>query len=308
MQTVISSNKTNKSSSSSNNKTKEAAMPSRSLTLATRQQLDAINSRIELLRALIEEKTSALESAPEGMLRAFAHGNGFQYFLRNDSSDWYGTYIKVADRPLAVQLAQKAYDSLTHQKAVKEVKLLEALRGLYMGGRAEDLFATMPRSRQAITRPIEEPLEESIGRWSAQKFDAKGFAEDAPVIMSLDGQRMRSKSETMIAACLKERGVPYLYEKPLRLAGFGTVHPDFTLFDPLTREEVFWEHMGMMDDAEYAARAAKRVIAYMKCGIFPGERLLLSFETADQPLDLSLVNETINHRFGEVFEMMKGRM
>ncbi|MFQ6929598.1 MAG: hypothetical protein ACLRR3_00115 [Eubacterium sp.] len=38
---------------------------------------------------------------------------------------------------------------------------------------------------------------------------------------------------------------------PLRLKGYGTVKPDFTVLNKRTRHEYVWEHFGMMDDSIY---------------------------------------------------------
>lgn len=50
-----------------------------------------------------------------------------------------------------------------------------------------------------------------------------------------------------------------------------------------TREELYLEHLGMMDDAEYRNSAFNRINYYEKNSIFVGERLILSFETGVMP-------------------------
>ena len=41
------------------------------------------------------------------------------------------------------------------------------------------------------------------------------------------------------------------FECPLYLKHFGTVHPDFTFLSRKTKQEIYWEHDGRMDDPVY---------------------------------------------------------
>ena len=63
------------------------------------------------------------------------------------------------------------------------------------------------------------------------------------------------------------------------------------------RCEVYLEHGGMLGMESYAAEYIKRVTLYEKNGIYPGERLILTFESADQPLDTRNLQALIRSRF-----------
>ena len=104
---------------------------------------------------------------------------------------------------------------------------------------------------------------------------------------------MRSKSELIIADLLYKEGVPYRYEYPLYLNGLGRIYPDFTVLNTKERKELHWEHLGMMDDAEYAENALRRIAVYEKNGIFPGENLILTHETRKNPLDQKIIKMMI---------------
>lgn len=90
--------------------------------------------------------------------------------------------------------------------------------------------------------------------------------------------------------------IPYKYEKPLVLKGFGTIYPDFTLLSVDSYEEIYWEHDGRMDDPGYASNAVKKIKLYENNGIFVGERLILTFETQKMALNTSDI-ERIVERF-----------
>ena len=109
---------------------------------------------------------------------------------------------------------------------------------------------------------------------------------------------MRSKSEVMISNILDEYNIPYLYEKPLRLGEYKVVSPDFTLLDMRTRNEVYLEHLGMMDDMEYLHKNMKKIKAYEDNGYYLGKQLLLTYETSNCPLNLRVVRGMIESYFG----------
>ena len=87
-----------------------------------------------------------------------------------------------------------------------------------------------------------------------------------------------------------------MYEKPLYLAGYGIVYPDFTFYSKRLRQEIYWEHEGLMDNQEYARAAVKKINSYQMNGIFPGERLILTYETTQDIIDSKLM-KTLTERY-----------
>ena len=82
---------------------------------------------------------------------------------------------------------------------------------------------------------------------------------------------------------LSEYNIPFHYEAPLTLGPF-IIHPDFTIRHPVTGETYYWEHAGKMDDSQYNAHVKSRLQIYLNNNILPGDRLILTYETKDQPL------------------------
>ena len=74
-------------------------------------------------------------------------------------------------------------------------------------------------------------------QWEAVVYERKGFREDAPNYYTDKGERVRSKAEILIANMLNKHGIPYRYEYPLKLKGYGVIYPDFTLLNINTRKE-----------------------------------------------------------------------
>ena len=73
------------------------------------------------------------------------------------------------------------------------------------------------------------------------------------------------------------------------MKGYGTVYPDFTFLSGKTGQEIYWEHEGMMDKQEYARTAVRKIESYQINNIYPGDRLILTFETEQSILNSKII-------------------
>ena len=92
-----------------------------------------------------------------------------------------------------------------------------------------------------------------------------------------DGTVVRTKSEQVIANMLYSLGIPYVYEAPLKVGDIW-IHPDFTIYIECRNRVYYIEHMGFFASEEYADRNEPRLSEYIRAGILPDEKLILSFE------------------------------
>ena len=79
------------------------------------------------------------------------------------------------------------------------------------------------------------------------------------------------------------------------MEGLGVIHPDFTALNVRRRKILYWEHLGKMDDEDYANKNVNRINIYEKNGLFKGEKLILTWETSKTPLDVLLLDSVIKH-------------
>ena len=114
-----------------------------------------------------------------------------------------------------------------------------------------------------------------------------------PVIMAEKGERVRSKSEKILADYFFRNGIEYKYECPLYLNGVGIIYPDFTFLSKKTGGEIYWEHNGMVDSPDYARKMVRKINAYEKNGIFVGERLILTYETEQTILNTDKIEQMV---------------
>ena len=149
-----------------------------------------------------------------------------------------------------------------------------------------------------MVEPVLLSDAEFARRWLAVPYKGKGFEAGAPDLRTMNGERVRSKSEVIIADALERSGIPYKYESPRELSDGGVrVYPDFTCLNLRTRKEVLWEHLGMMDNPEYASMAVKKISSYLKNGFVLGVNLIVSMECSEKPLNHTEVRKIIQGIF-----------
>ena len=104
----------------------------------------------------------------------------------------------------------------------------------------------------------------------------------------------------LIANALAQNNIPYRYEYPLTLKkpqqkGTTTFYPDFLCLNLRTRQEFIWEHFGLMDSPEYAQNAASKLNLYAQNQFLPVRNLIITMETATEPLTPSIIEEMIKN-------------
>jgi hypothetical protein len=158
-----------------------------------------LKERKEYLQQLVKEKNQALQKAPEGWLRTCKHREGWQYYYRNNPKDSNGCYIKEQDMKFAKCLAQRDYDRKLVNTAEQEIKAIDKYFQVMPKTIAEDIYPTLHPARQSIITPIRETDVAYIRKWESVEYKVKEFSEDAPELYTLRGERVRSKSEMLIA-------------------------------------------------------------------------------------------------------------
>ena len=233
-----------------------------------------------------------LKDAPEGKIRISKSQGCVQYYhLTQTAPSKQGIYIPKAEKELAEALIQKAYDEKVIRYTDEVTPLIKKLLKVYDDEKLENIFLTLHTERQKSVKPVELTYEQELAAWIRQEYSGKGFKEDAPVIMTNGGVRVRSKSEKIMGDYFESIGVAYKYECPLQLKPLGIVYPDFTFFSPKKKAIIYWEHAGMMDNPEYAQKAVQKIELYEMNGIYPGENLILTFETGSTPINSKVVKK-----------------
>lgn len=243
--------------------------------------------RLENITKIIKKR---LKDAPTGTLRMSKSHNTLQYYRCTEKKK-SGIYINRNNIEMAQQLAQKAYDEKILKLVEKRLSQIQKITKDYDENEIEKIYLKERSERKALINPIEPTWEQKVKEWKSREYTGKGFREDTAVILTEKGERVRSKSEKILADYFYRNGIEYKYESPLYLHGVGTVYPDFTFLSPKIGQEMYWEHNGRVDDPAYAKNMVRKIQAYESNGIFQGERLILTYETEQTILNTSKIEQ-----------------
>ncbi len=274
--------------------------------LSPNQLAPLLEKRLAELQNLLFTKKKSYEKAPQGRIRISQNGGHPEYYLVTERGSLRGKYLPHSQKTLARQLAQKDYDARLIKLLQKEITALQNYMKQTSNGRAiPELYDSLCPARRSLITPAILTNEQYAARWQDVSWTGRPFASDAPYICTARGERVRSKSEVIIADTLFRHNIPYRYEFPITLKrsnsadirrDFGssiTLYPDFLCLNTRTRTEFYWEHVGLMDSTEYSNNAAGKLRLYTENGILAGRNLIITMETQTEPPSIKALEKLI---------------
>lgn len=110
--------------------------------------------------------------------------------------------------------------------------------------------------------------------------------------VTIKGNRVRSKSEAIIANELEMHEIFYQYEKCLSINEHHYI-PDFTIPRARDKRIIYWEHFGMLNDAQYVEAMDKKLRDYRSVGIVPWHNLITTYDLPDGSIDVQDIDRII---------------
>lgn len=245
------------------------------------------------VQELIELEAQAkrfVKGAPEGKLRCAINKGCYQYYIGKE-------YQGKKKRNLVEKIAQKEYNLQVLGCIKKQINALENLLITLEKYSLDDVYAKLHPARKQLVKPYIKPLENINEEFERLEYKGKGFGEDDTTAYYTEkGERVRSKSEKIIADTLYRRGILYHYELPWELKYRNrtvVAYPDFTVLNKRTGKKYILEHLGMMDKISYSENAMQKIDMYEKNGILLGDGLIITHETSGNPLDINVLGRYI---------------
>lgn len=248
-----------------------------------------------------------LSVAPDGKLLIDCSNGRTQFYCRTGAGE--RTYLPKKNPAVLQLLVQKKYEEALLLISENNLNIWnDVISSLQKGLDPESAISEIPVTLQPyITAPFSSTAD-FVEQWMANgkkqmirkagRGGQQGEWHPENLVYSTDnGERVRSKSEMMIANFLYAMQLPYQYEKPLHLNG-KTVFPDFTILDTTLRTEVYFEHFGLMDQEDYRTAALLKIVNYEKAGFVAGKDFLFSFESEQVPFDIDWIRRKLCDRFG----------
>lgn len=242
------------------------------------------------LEEMLEIVESRLQDPVSGRMEVVKRKNKAEFYKctgPGPDSVRTRTYLKHADIEEARRLAQAAYDKKALKIISGQIKAADAFLKRWDEDKLKTLYRRMAPERRQLIEPVEVDDETYAAQWLNKVYEPGRFDPDYPEIYTNNGERVRSKSEKIIADELLRRNIPYLYEYPFIIEG-RKVRPDFYMLNVRTRKAFIMELLGMMDDPDYAKNNVRKLNSYAREGFIPGKNLILLYETQNQPVDMTV--------------------
>ncbi|MBE5909857.1 hypothetical protein [Pseudobutyrivibrio sp.] len=245
---------------------------------------------LEELQKTTKKELSKVKNAPEGHIHISESNGVYQYYYVADGKR---KYIKKKEMNQARKIAQRDYDNEFLQMTEILHGRLDRFISSYDIGVLNELYIHKSEARKQLITPLIKLDEDYIEEWRGMHPAAQNTFDIASSFITNRGERVRSKSEKIIADTLDRYGIPYQYEPLLELKGYHTVYPDFVVLNVRTRKTFYWEHLGIISDLEYATKNFKKIEEYEDSGYLLGKNLIITTESDRRQLDVSLVEEKI---------------
>ena len=228
----------------------------------------------------LEKVEKELSTLPTGKLLVYPNGNWYRWFYLNQSKR---EYISKDNISFASTLARKEYLLLKRNVILAKLNAINKADIPIQAAEEKLLEFVQDKRYQALLNPFYSKIEdEELLSWQNSPFNSNTKYAEQLTFQCPSGNVVRSKSEVFIDMALASNAIPYRYECKLSLDNL-TFYPDFTIMHPITRKLIYWEHLGMMDNDEYARQAFQKLQTYQKHNIIPGENLILIFKKKNNP-------------------------
>lgn len=276
--------------------------------MRTTQVIQALKNELFSLKRMIAHITKELRHVPPGSVQIRKHKKGIQFYHHLSSDQNAEKYMPVKKKDIGEALVRKRYFLRLMDEATKQQRIIDSFIKKYDPQALQKVFLKESAVRQALLlnyaseKNVQDLTNSNIilpdalyaELWEKYEYEKKPFLEDVPAHYTRKQERVRSKSEVLIANTLFRFGIPYRYECPLTL-GQNVIHPDFTILRIADRKTLHWEHLGLMDETGYARAAVQRLDVYEQNGMSPGDHLIITSETSRMPLNSIKVERMIRH-------------
>lgn len=259
-----------------------------------RNYKEELVEQLKELDELIKNNTknlSKLKKLPDCGVKASTVRGCDQYYLV-DKETGKRIYAGKEKSKLVHGLIQRDYALATDKKLVELRKKLDKFISNYDISDISVLYEKLPEARKHVVDPIIEPEDSYIAKWLSNHPGQQNLFPEEGLYQTNRGEMVRSKSEKIIADALDKYNVPYQYEPMLEL-GYNTIYPDFVVLNLRTRKTIYWEHLGIVSDIEYATKNFKKIQGYEKNDYLLGRDLIITMESAKAPIDVKLVEKKI---------------
>lgn len=162
---------------------------------------------------IIERKASSYlkNHTIDGRISTSVSNGVTQYYYHNLGDKGIGTYIRKENINVAEDIIMYNYNQKVLSLIIQWKRWIDKTLSSVPSQDIADVY-TFSKGRKALITPYEISNEDYKMAWLAQEYNTKPFPEDTPEIYTEKGERVRSKSEKLIADKLYMLNIPYRYK------------------------------------------------------------------------------------------------
>ncbi len=260
-----------------------------------KQKVTHLLSLYERISEILEKHKTSLS----GNLEVLTIQNKFYYrltYTNPETGHRERKYLPKSRTDFAAALAQQSYNQDVDKFVNDMIPLLRTILEEIEDNKLDAIFENLHPGRKALVTPIIPTRGQRLSAWKSISYQGLPFREGDNYFTTVNGEKVRSKSEKILGDKFHHHGIIYKYECPFHYKNRRTIYPDFTFLNTETNQEIYWEHFGRMGDPIYANNALKKINEYAYRGIILGERLITSFESSDVPLDEKFIDSLIEQK------------
>ncbi len=260
---------------------------------------ECVKRDLNLQKNILKRYKEQLKKLPKGSLYA-SERNGVKYYTKvtNFRGKKRSVYLGKEINPQVQLLQKKYYLRKAIQAMESNISLMEKFLNGYQSIDPNVMQKQFPKAYQSLPQSCFDTAGVfNLDRWGSE-FYVKSTSRSENLLNSTKkGDKVRSKSEVIIANAVAVRGLQYRYEEVTYINGYKKA-PDFKVIDPRTGRIIYWEHLGLITDMEYLKQALFRIADYIRDGIVPGVNLILTFDDAENHIDSLMIERTLDLWFG----------
>lgn len=243
------------------------------------------------IKQLKELKHKVPANLPSGKIRgSICHGSPQFYLTRSGEKD---QYLNKNYLPSIQYAVKQEYHEKMAAALIRREKALLRLSKTLEETEPASVYEKMSVAKKLLVAPIVSSEEDYIQKWLEEHpGNQNPYPEDCNYTTNR-GEKVRSKSEKILADLFYSYQIPYQYEPMLTLPSGKTLYPDFALLNTTTKKTLYWEHLGLVDQDTYLQRNIQKIQQYEVNGILLGETLITSFESTSVPLNTKILDQKI---------------
>ena len=238
---------------------------------------EAIKCEQRRIQSLINLTAESGSCEKRGVLVLDRRGTGIYCYEKRGKSK---IYLGKSDSDAARDLAKSRFLAEKRKRLYHDAQLLQKLQEGFQDYSFDAVMSGLPRSYTSIIKEdFNNERYEELKQWAKANYVQNTVPFPDAGNYAMDGRRVRSKGECLIANALIEMGIPFRYDCVITITddqGYSKkVSPDF-MIQNFDYSLTIIEHLGRLFDKRYALDFGEKCYWYQQDGYVLGQNFFVT--------------------------------